>query len=94
MTKFHIGWQKNLALVAGDLSKVAKLNQSLLEMTKADLKSGKILDWGSYCNGTSGYILMEGTETDIVPVLKKWMPYIIFSVRPVINVDQAIEVWK
>ena len=96
MTKFHIDWKKNPS-IPEDLAnkeKMAKLHISMLEMVKADLKSGKITDWGQYCNLASGYMLMEGTEADVVPVLKKWTPYIQFEVKPVMNVDQTIEVWK
>ena len=70
---------------------MAKLNLLLLEMVKADLKSGKLADWGNYCNGFSRYCLIEGTEADILPGLLKYMPYVLFDVKPVINVDQAME---
>jgi hypothetical protein len=91
MTKFHIGWKKNLCVKSDDPVEMAKLNLSLLEMVKADLKSGSIADWGSYCNGFSGYCLIEGTEADILPGLLKYMPHVLFNVRPVTNVDQNIE---
>jgi hypothetical protein len=91
MTKFHIEWKKNPSLMPEDPIKMVKLNLSLLEMVKAALKSGEIADWGTYCNGFSGYCLIEGTEADILPSLLKYMPYILFDVKPVVNAYQAIE---
>jgi hypothetical protein len=55
------------------------------------LKSGGFRDWGVYCNGFNGYVIAEGTEADILVSLLKWMPYVLFDVHPVANVDQAIE---
>ena len=91
MTKFHVEWRKNPTLTPEDPAKMVKLNLSMLEMVKATLKSGKLMDWGVYCDGFSGYVIAEGNETDILATLLKWMPYIIFDVKPVANVDQAIE---
>ena len=89
MTKFHIEWKKNIAVMPDDSVKNAKISISLLEMVKADLKSGKLADWGVYCNGFSGYCLIEGTETDVTSTLLKYMPHVLFDVKPVINADQS-----
>ncbi len=91
MAKFRIDWKKNPSLMPDDPVKMAKMSLSLLEMVKADLKSGKFADWGVYCNGFSGYLIIEGSEVDIMPTLLKYMPHVLFDVKPVINVDQAVE---
>ena len=91
MTKFKIEWEKNPSMMPDDTVKMVKINLSLLEMVKADLKSGKLADWGVYCNAFSGYCFIEGTEADIMPTLLRYMPYVLFDVKPAINVDQAIE---
>jgi hypothetical protein len=62
-----------------------------MEQVKADLKSGKLTDFGQYCNGSSGYALIEGTETDVFTTLMKWLPYVEFDVKPIVNVDKTIE---
>ncbi len=94
MTKFHIEWQKNTSLMPADPAKMIQLNISMLEMVKADLKSGMLTDWGHYCNGSNGYCIVEGTETDMVSFLLKYSPYILFDVKPVISADQTIEANK
>lgn len=93
MTKFHIEWKQS-SLIPEDPVKLAKLVLSHLELVKADLKSGKLTDFGQYCNGSSGYCLIEGTETDVYTTLMKWLPYVEFDVKPIVNVDQTIEAIK
>ena len=91
MTKFHIEWKKEISAMPDDPAKIAKLNLSLLDTVKADLKAGKLSDWGVYCNGFSGYCIIEGTEADVLFDALKYMPYVVFDVKPAANVDQAIE---
>jgi hypothetical protein len=91
MTKFLIQWRKNPQIVPENPEMVAKHGLTLLEGVKAALKSGDFKDWGVYCNGLTGYVIAEGTETDILTGLLKWMPYVLFDVYAVANVDQAIE---
>ena len=62
----------------------------MLENVKADLKSGRFTDWGAYSEINGGYCVAEGTETDVFTSLLKWIPYVIFEVKPVLSVDQVI----
>lgn len=90
MTKFHIGWKQS-SKIPEDPVKLAKLYLSHMEQVKADLKSGKLTDFGQYSNGSSGYCIIEGTENDVFTTLMKWLPYVEFDVKPIVNVDQTIE---
>jgi len=91
MTKYLIKWQKNESLMPPDPSMMAKLQLSLLEEAKASLKSGKIIDWGSYCDASGGYCIAEGNESELFYQLLKWYPYISFDAKPVLSVEQVIE---
>ena len=93
MTKFHIEWKQS-SKIPEDPVKLAKLYLSHMEQVKADLKSGKLTDFGQYSNGSSGYCLIEGTEIDVFTTLMKWLPYVEFDVKPIVNVDQTIEAIK
>jgi hypothetical protein len=90
MTKFHIEWKQS-SKIPEDPVKLAKLYLSHMELVKADLKSGKLTDFGQYSNGSSGYALVEGTEIDVFTTLMKWLPYVEFDVKPIVNVDKTIE---
>ena len=56
MTKYLIKWQKNESLMPPDPTMMANLQLSMLEEAKANLKSGKTIDWGSYCDQVIGAI--------------------------------------
>ncbi|MDD1758102.1 MAG: hypothetical protein LUQ22_05155 [Methanotrichaceae archaeon] len=90
MTKYHIKWQLNPLTTPEDPEKRAKLWISMLEMVKADLKSGRFIDWGSNFDVSGGYAVAEGTEVDINASILKWIPYVIFDIKPVLSVDQMI----
>jgi hypothetical protein len=94
MPKFLIEWKGNVSLNSEDYANLLKITLSLLEMVKAGMKSNKITDWGAYCDMRTGYMIIEGTQDEIMPELLKYMPYVLFDVKPVVNVDQAIEAVK
>ena len=73
-----------------DPEKRAKLWISMLEMVKADLKSGRFTDWGSNFDISGGYAVAQGTEVDINASILKWIPYVIFDIKPVLSADQII----
>ncbi len=63
----------------------------MLDMVKSGLKTGALTDWG-VCNDLSaGYALSELSEQDLYEAMLKWMPYVEFDVKPVLDVDQTIE---
>lgn len=90
MTKFHVEWKQS-SKIPEDPVKLGKLYLSHMELVKADLKSGKLTDFGQYSNGSSGYILIEGNENDVFTTLMKYLPYVEFDVKPIVNVDQTID---
>jgi hypothetical protein len=92
MTKFLIKWQMNLSMIPEDPVKRSKLWISMLELIKSNLKSGDMIDWGEYCDLSGGYTIAEGTEADILGELVKWTPHVLFDVKPVLDVDQVMEI--
>lgn len=91
MSKFLIKWQLNPLMTPADPEERAKLWLSMLEMVKAELNSGESIDWGEYCDASGGYSISEGNDADLFTGVLRWMPYIIFDVKPVLTVDQVME---
>jgi hypothetical protein len=92
MTKYLVKWQQNESLMPSDPTMMAQLLLSLLDGAREDLKSGKVIDWGSYCDASGGYCIVEGNESELFDQLLKWYPYITFDAKPVLNVEQVIGV--
>jgi hypothetical protein len=91
MTKYHINWRMNLKLMPTDPAERIKLQLAMLEMVRADLKSGNIIDWGNNCDMSGGYQVMEGSETELFNNLMKWYPFVQFDAKPVFKADQVKE---
>jgi hypothetical protein len=91
MTKFFIKWQMNPKLIPTLPEERLKLWMSMLEMVKAELKSGGMTDWGITSDSSEGYGFAEGDEKTVHTMILKWIPYVWFDLKPVLNVDQTIE---
>jgi len=73
MTKYLIKWQKNESLMPEDPAMMAKLQLSLLEVARANLKSGKMIDWGSYCDASGGYCKPVLSVDQVIGAIDKAM---------------------
>lgn len=95
MAKYYLRWQWNPQITITNPEERAKLLFSMLEMTKQDLQSGKLKDWGTVPGETTGYAIKEAaSETDVLTDAVKFLPYINFEVKPVLTVDQTVEALK
>jgi hypothetical protein len=88
MAKYYFRWQWNPQITITNPEERAKLLFSLLEMTKQDLQTGKLKDWGTVPGESSGEV---ASETDLLTDSLKFMPYVNFEVKPVLTVDQTLE---
>jgi hypothetical protein len=91
MTKFYMRWEMDRRFTPTNPEERVKLWLSLLESTKADVKSGSLTDWGICSDSSSGYAFAETDEKTIQAMILKWMPYVSFDIKPVLSVDQVIE---
>jgi hypothetical protein len=84
----------NTLAIPADPQQAARIWSALSEGVTGQLKSGEILDWGIYPDGSGGYGLFDdGGNADAMQLvlarsLAK-MPFVISDVRPVLDVEQA-----
>lgn len=91
MAKFYMRWEINQLLCPANPEERVKNWLSMLEMVKADLKSGALKDWGMCSDASGGYAFAETDEKSLYMSVLKWFPYIIFDVKPVLTVDQIVD---
>jgi hypothetical protein len=61
----------------------------MLDMVKADIKSGIIQDFGIRSGESSGYgVSGDMSAEELNAWLMKWTPYVKFEANPVISVEQ------
>ncbi len=90
MTRFYMKWQLDPLFTPHHPEERVTLWLSMLEMVKADLKSGGLADWGVCNDNSEGYCFAETDEKTLHATILKWMPYVRFEVKPVLTVDQVI----
>jgi len=92
MPKFYMKWRPEVTQFPSKPEDMFKLGCSLCGMVKADLKAGRLKDWGVDPSGWSGYAVSEGlSETELSVALQKYAQYIHFEITPVLTVDQYVE---
>lgn len=89
--RFLTMWKMNPDMVPKDPEERMKLWLSMMDMIKASLRSGEILDWGEFCDLSGGYTISEGDDMDHLIGLMRYTPYVIFDAKPVLSADQVIE---
>jgi hypothetical protein len=94
MPKFINRWQMNHAAWPSDPEAQFKINMMLSEMVKDDLRYGRTKEWGMNADGSGGYAIGEGSEADVFALVLKYYPYILSDVKPVLTIDQSVEISK
>jgi hypothetical protein len=90
--KFYVKWQMDPTKTPANPEEMVKGWLLMAEMVKADMKAGKIKDFGVAAGAAGGYAIREeASETDLFTALLKWLPSVQFEVTPVLTVDQAVE---
>ena len=91
MTKFFMTWHLNPMLIPTNAEERVKLWMTMLELVKADLKSGALSDWGMCSDASGGYAFAETDEKSLYATILNWIPYVSFDIKPVLTVDQIID---
>jgi hypothetical protein len=90
MTRYYMRWHLNPMLVPTSPEERGKLWITMLEMVKAELKSGALTDWGMCSDSSAGYALAETDEQSLHVMIQEWIPYVIFDIKPILTADQCI----
>jgi hypothetical protein len=94
MTRWLNVWKMNPLAVPADPEQAARLWTALSDGVASQLKTGEILEWGIYADGSGGYGIFDdgGEVRNIHRVLDRSlgkMPFVISDVRPVLDVEEA-----
>ena len=94
MAKYLITWESDMSRVPTDPKERAAMRMKMLEMTKQNLKEGKISDWGIFLGGFKGYAIGQGSAIDMAIGTAQFSPYVTFNVQEVLSVDEMLEAMK
>ncbi len=91
---YLIPWEANESLMPKDPEERKKLIMSMTEQTKKDLDDGSIKMWGISAGGGRGFTVFEGDGKEVMAGTMKYTPYVKFKVKPMLSIDEFIEVMK
>ena len=94
MAKYHLQWELNLEKMPDDPKVRGEGWAMMLEMVKQDLEAGLSTDWGCFVGETKGYTVSENDPVELMKLLQRFAPYVVFEVREVLPVDDVIKVAK
>jgi len=94
MTMYLMSWQLDPARMPVDPRERATGWSGLIAMVKKDLEKGVLKDWGSIVGEGKGYIIAEGTETEISLMTQQYSPYVLFKTHPIMSVSQTEDMLK
>jgi aminoglycoside phosphotransferase (APT) family kinase protein len=95
MTKYYAKWTVNPLEIPKSPEERMKLWQSMLEMTKADMKAGIVKEWGMTSDLSEGFTINEfANETEAAAYTLRWIPALNVVAKPFLTVDQSLEILK
>ena len=94
MAKYLLLWELNLDKMPDDPKVRGEGWAMMLGMIKQDLEAGIDTDWGCFVGETRGYTVSENDPVELMKLLQRFAPYVVFEVHQVVSVDDVIEVAK
>jgi len=94
MPKYLVIWEGDASRWPDDAKERVALSTKFNEMTKQDMKEGKIVDWGVFVEGNSGYAVIEGNGSELYKEVQRYRPYMNFKVHQVLSIDEHLEALK
>jgi hypothetical protein len=94
MGKYLILWEIDRSKVPVTQKERGAGWKALMEMVKLDIKKEMTKDWGAFVGEINGYLVAEGTETEIGIMLQQYVPFCHFKVHPIASVSSVDEVIK
>ena len=94
MAKFIMHWEVDASKTPEDPKERQQQWLAFDELVVQDIKTGKVKDWGIYAGEINGYTIFEGTEIEVQTFMSRWVPFVKFSVKSVLTIEQTIEAVK
>jgi len=95
MTRYLVLWKAVNSRFPENREAKIKQQIGFTQLVQEALKSGGPLkEWATIPDGTMGYAIFDGNETDMGVMATFYMPYFEFEVHPIMSADQFMGVLK
>ncbi|MFQ5998773.1 MAG: hypothetical protein ACE5KO_05655 [Candidatus Bathyarchaeia archaeon] len=93
MPKFLILWEILHAKSREDPTTTRTLD-GLIERVKADIRAGRMKEWGLFAEGGKGFLIVEGSEQEVYATILHYRPYAKFTLHQYLSAAEASKVTK
>lgn len=91
MAKYLVLWEVELSRTPADQNEKKAQWQVFQALVKEQMSSGMTRDWGQFVGEPAGYSILEGDEVELTKLMNLYTPFIKFTTRPVLSIDQVME---
>ena len=91
MARFLVLWEIDPMKVPADRKERAALWGPMVQGVKQQMKAGMTKDFGVFAGGLEGFSVHEGDEMTVSKMTQNYLPYVTFSVHPIISIEQMEE---
>lgn len=91
MARFLVLWEVDPTKVPADHKERAALWGPMVQGIKQQMAAGMTKDWGVFAAGLQGFSVHEGDEMTISKMAQNYLPYVTFSVHPILSIEQMEE---
>ncbi len=94
MARYLALWEADNSRLPTDLKQRTSDSLEAISYLRQEMEKGLIKDWGSFVGVPNGFIIYEGTETEVNNSTLFFAPYYTFKVYPLSSLDQVEELYK
>lgn len=95
MAKYLVLWEVDVSKVPEDMKERAAAWSIMADMVRQDIAAGTTTDWGAFVGEMRGYSVGEGQSVvDLSKDLQRYVPWLNFTVYPIMSLDEVVEVVK
>jgi hypothetical protein len=87
-------WKSKESYIPSDPEERMKFHMNNLERIKQGVDNGDLKMWGVSPAGAKGFAVVEADSKEIFAMTATWTPAISFKIKPMLSVDEAIDVLK
>ena len=84
----------NLSLLPKDIEERMKIFVPFMEMGKKDIESGELTMIGMSPDGHNGFVISNQDPKTIYTKTQMMVPYVKSEVKPMLSLDEAMDVMK
>jgi len=94
MAKYMVLWEVDTSKTPEDPKAKKAQHLGFQELVAKQLREGAIKEWGCFAGEGCGYVIYEGSAVNLQTFNFMWVPFVKFTTREVLTIDEVIKATK